>query len=730
MPLLSSLGLNSSRSLGLGTSSVRDPFFNDRLAFTLPSLAPTTANTTAFIDSGTANTGGTGFTVNRFGNVHMGSYTPFSRQRDLENKSWGYEFDGGGLDFPVAVLNAHVGLNGRRNTWEFWLKPKIFSTAGRDSGGGQGAISGIIGAYEAVAANGRWVLGLSRSGNVKFVYTTGTGSENEFGTTLTVNIHVWNHVVVYVDGTTSTAAIYINGVGQTFTGLALSTQGTTNTGVIYGISKTLFGGYMNAQIGALSNFRWVTTDPVYTTNFTPPTQPLTRIPNTVLLTFQDDIPLDNSGSNHGLNIYPTVNLTTSSPFPVFRPAYDRILEGGSAYFDGSADYLTIPDDPALEIGASEFCVELMFNPVSDANAVLFGKRTASSMSNAPIFIWYSGGAIYVYSSTNGSSWNFLAGTNIVGTVHEGSWNHVSVYRVGNDWYGSLNGNITVLATGQAVTLANNAVNYHIGADLDPTHSFTGYITNVRLVIGSSPYTSISAPRPTAPLTNIPNTKLLLSMNNFNYFDPTRQNTMETRGNVQLVSTQSKWGNSSLLLSRTSGAVNTLLVPSRPHLNFNRDGAIDNNFTIEFWIYPTSLNVTDGIIVQKDGIHGANFSQWKVALTSANTGNVVFTLGNSTGSSSKQDVTSNVAVTNNSWNHVACQRVSNNYVVYVNGTLAANVARTVDVTSSTRPMYINGQENSLSTSGVDAYLDGLRIVRGVSVYSGATTTIPRGPFGNQ
>jgi hypothetical protein len=728
MPLLSSLGLNSSRSLGLGTSSVRDPYFDDRLAFTLPNLAlsGTNANTTTFIDSGTANTGGTGFTVNRFGNTHMGSYTPFSRQTDLENKSWAYEFNGGGLDFPVAVLSNFVGWGGRRHTVEFWLKPRIFHNGVDDPYAWQSGFSVVMGSYEAVGANGRWSMGLSRAGNVKFVITQSTSSEAWWATTLTCNIHRWNHIALDINAITGVLIIYINGVGQTFTGLNFSTQGATYTGW-YGIFKGLYSNAHTPQIGAISNFRWVASE-VYTGNFTPPTQPLKRIPGTLLLTFQDDIPVDNSGSNHALNIYQTVNLTTSSPFPVFRPAYDRIRESGSAYFNGVSDYLTVPDNPTLEIGSSEFCVELLFNPVSTATSILFGKR-ATNVAVGSILIVYSSEAIQVYLSSNGSSWNVVNGTSL-GTVHDGSWNHVSVYRVGNNWYGSLNGNITLLLAATAATIFDNAINYHIGADLNSANFFNGYITNVRMVIGSSPYTSERAPRPITPLQNITNTKLLLSMNNFNYFDPTRQNTIENIGTVPLVSTQSKWGNSVLSLSRSSGAVNALQVPNRPHLNLDRDGAVVNDFTIEFWIYPTSLNVTDGIIVQKDGIQGSNFSQWKVALTSANTGNVVFTLGNSSGAASKQDVTSNVAVTVNNWNHVACQRVSNNYVVYVNGTLAANVAKTIDVTASTRPMYINGQQSGLSTSGVDAYLDGLRIVRGVSVYSGATTTIPRGPFGNQ
>lgn len=719
MPLISSLGVISGRSLGLGNSNARDPHF-DKLSFTLPSLTITTdANTAAFIDSGTANTGNTGFTVNRFGNTHMGSYSPFNKRGNPDDKRWSYEFDNGQIIFPVGVLNDFVGWNGRKNTIECWIKPKIYNTGSLNSV--------IIGSYEATEANGRWVFGLTRAGNVSFVYTTSISSENTIATTSTVELQKWTHVCIEVDGTTSTAVIYINGVGQKFTGLALSTQGTTHK-VIYGIARSLFGGYHNGQLGLISNLRWVNSL-VYNNNFTPPSEPLKRIDGTLLLTLQDGLPLDRSANNYTLDPSTFVRVLSSSPFPVVRPIYDKNYEGGSAYFDGTGDYLTVPDDAALEIGSSEFGLDIIFNPSATTAATLFGKR-ANASGFAPLLVLYTASStVTVYMSTNGTTWDFVNAVSL-GTAYEGSWNHVSVFRVGNDWYGSLNGTITTLKSATSGTLINNTANYHIGADTNPSNSLNGYIAAVRLVIGSSPYTSTSAPIPTEPLSNITDTKLLLKMDNFNYYDPTRQHTLEIIGSVPLVASPSKWGNSVLSLSRTSGSINTILVPSRASLNLNRDSSYRNDFTIEFWIYPTSLNVTDGIIAQKDGVQSANFSQWKVALTSANTGNVVFSLGNPSGSISKQDVTSNVAVTINNWNHVACQRVSNNYVIYVNGTLAANAVISVNLGANSRPMYINGQQNGLSTSGVDAYLDGLRIVRGVSVYSGATATIPQGPFGNQ
>lgn len=716
MPLRSTLGSGSIRSLGLGNSKVKDPYF-DKLAFTLPSLIGTEANTTAFIDSGTANTGGTGFTVNRTGNTHMGSYSPFNKRGYTDSDGWSYEMGASTVTVPSAVLTSFGGWNGRKNTIECWIKPRFYATGSLSSG--------IVHNYEATAANGRWVFGLAGTGGLTFAYTTSTSTENQITTTQTLELQKWSHVCLTVDGTTSTAVMYINGVGQTFTGLALSTQGTTYGTTWSHIGYGGFGGYHDFFYGLMSDFRWVN-NLVYTQNFTPPTKPLSRIDGTLLLTSRNSRFIDNSANNNVMDVSANCKVSFSSPYPVYKPVYDREYEGGSAYFDGSSDYLTIPDNSALEIGSSEFCVELMFNPSLTTTSVLFGKR-ASSTNYAPILIYYTSTNVYVYSSTNGSSWDFINGT-LIGTALEGSWNHVAVYRVGNNWYGSLNGSIVTLKSSTAGTLLDNTGDYIIGGDTN-TNYFCGYITNVRMMIGSSPYTGTSAPVPTEPLTNITDTKLLLLMNNFNYYDPTRQHTIETIGTVPLVTTPSKWGNSVLSLSRSSGAVNALLIPTQSSLNYNKTSA-DNDLTIEFWIYPTSLNVTDGIIVQKDGISGTNYSQWKVALTSANTGNVVFSLGNPAGAASKQDVTSNTAVTINNWNHVVCQRSASRYLIYVNGVLAANAAVSVGATANSRAVYINNVQGGSSTTGVDAYLDGMRIVRGTSVYSGATITMPTGPFGNQ
>jgi hypothetical protein len=88
------------------------------------------------------------------------------------------------------------------------------------------------------------------------------------------SLNVWNHHAVVRNGTTFT--VYING---TSIGSASSSINITAQGDVFRIGNTTT--YPIA--GYISNFRLVNGTAVYTSNFTPPTSPLTAIPNTQIL---------------------------------------------------------------------------------------------------------------------------------------------------------------------------------------------------------------------------------------------------------------------------------------------------------------------------------------------------------------------------------------------------------------------------------------------------------------
>jgi hypothetical protein len=116
-------------------------------------------------------------------------------------------------------------------------------------------------------------------------------------------LNTWNHYAVVRSGTTFT--FYLNGTNR---GSATSSVNIPAQGDVFRIGNTTT--YPIA--GYISNFRVVNGTAVYTSNFTPPTSPLTAIPNTQILIqgLVDRSPNAFTVTNNG-----SVALSTSmSPF--------------------------------------------------------------------------------------------------------------------------------------------------------------------------------------------------------------------------------------------------------------------------------------------------------------------------------------------------------------------------------------------------------------------------------
>jgi hypothetical protein len=100
-------------------------------------------------------------------------------------------------------------------------------------------------------------------------------------------------------------------------------------------------------------------DPTLTT-LTVPTTPLTAIANTSLLTCQSPRFIDNSVNNFAITKNGDVSVQRFSPF---NPS-SLTPTSYSGYFDGTGDYLTVPDNVALQFGTGAFTMELWFYPTA------------------------------------------------------------------------------------------------------------------------------------------------------------------------------------------------------------------------------------------------------------------------------------------------------------------------------------------------------------------------------
>ena len=654
-----------------------------------------------FIDSSGANVASPtlGWTVTRTGNVAQG---PFSH---ISSRGWSLYLPGTGYaGFGTPGTGQIFWNSGQDFTFEVWINP-ISAT---------NTTNQIInfGTYQ-TAYISEYVLWISGSGAniwISTSTTSGTQYSVNYPGNVTLTQNAWNHVAVVRQS--DILRVFLNGnfganVSAPGAAFPRTARGDLSgpIGFWLGINVTNWTAFSPTYwAGYLSDLRYVVGTALYTANFTVPTSPVANVSSTQMLSLNNAFMKDNGAYNPTY----TVNqgqVEPTGPYAV-TTGYDPLVNGGSAYFDGTGDYLVVPRQDAFDFYDSDFCLEFMFytTTIGATNAVIFSKRTSTS-GFGPIHIVRQTAAMHVYISSNGSSWNIANGVNI-GTIVAGRWYHLSVFRVGTAIYGSLGGTITTVNASTSASLVINAFNYYIGTDVDgSTSPFAGYLSNLRLVIGSSVYTSTSAPVPTSLLTAITNTKILLNFTNAQIIDSTSRNNFETMNSVQLNASTRKFGLSALSFNGGSA----LRYGSNHTLN------ILGNFTAEAWVYTTST--ADQTILYLHGNTGS-YAAVRVGLSTSGAYLLVSTSGSSWA------INSGVvgSAPTNQWNHIALVRNSGTFTLYINGSSATSSTAVGAATA-----LFNGtvhQIGALNSSGYGTffvgYIDEVRVTRGVARYTSTFT----------
>ena len=389
------------------------------------------------------------------------------------------------------------------------------------------------------------------------------------------------------------------------------------------------------------------------------------------------------------------------------------ITSGSTYygsFNGTSGYLTVSDSAVLQPGSSNFTAEswvfLTASPPGNG-ATIISKANASTIG--PFWLGInSSSQLLGLASTDGSSWAVvLTGP----TISLNTWYHFALVRNGSTFTLYVNGLSS--ATGTVSGTVYNAVGYPlmIGKGNYTLSNFTGYISNLRYVVGTAVYTGNFTPL--GPLS---------------YIQPARPNV------------QALGGTETVLLTLQNSAIvdNSLLIAPQPTYitgttyggafnGFNQ--YLTNNlatvsnfgtgqFTVECWIYCTNVNIAtvfyDG---RPTNANGAYFT-----MCTAQTVNGTFQIY--TNSSFKY--TSNLILLNNVWYHIAVVRTgtgTNQTAVYINGTL--------DGTYTEATSFINGGNTigaasyTLGGGPFPGYISNLRIVKGGALYTSNFT--PSGPL---
>lgn len=611
-------------------------------------------------------------------------------------------FDGTGdyLATPAGLTTAMGnGFAGNIITIEGWIYPTSFPSSNSYS-------NGLIGAYAAVSANGRWWFGIRGSagttGNLAFVWTTSTSTENILlSTSNSIVLNAWSHVAITINATTSSSTainMFINGVlVNTFTGNDLSSQTAYYTSPSIGGNYSV---YVNNYVGYISNFRVVKGTAVYTAAFTPPTAPLTAVTNTALLTCQSNRLIDNSVNNFAI----TKNGdTTVSGFTAFTPT---VSYNGSAYFDGTGDSLVVTGTGScVNFGTSNFTIEGWCYITSLASSFSFFDTcpagNASPTNRIFIFIG-STGIIYYATSTGGT---YLI-TSSAGAVSANQWTHIALVKSSSQTKLYVNGvqvGSTYADTLNYPVQLNRPILCANGYD-GVSYNSTGYISDLRVVNGTAVYTANFTP-PTTQLTAVSGTTLLTCQTD----QPAANKQFVDNSGSNLLITQA--GNTTQGTFSPYGANWSTLFASSNYVSYAMSQAFTTttNFCVEAWLYP--LTTTANEYYWFESIQPGLF--FDSSLLSNNT--VFIRIGSSTGST----LTTTGTVTINTWNHVAITYDGTTLRAFINGVAAGSVAFTMF--SATNTQCIIGYNNyAPAPRYFDGYISNWRMSVGTARYTAAFT----------
>jgi hypothetical protein len=651
----------------LTATLLQDPYFDYNTLLMKAVGANTTQNYT-FLDSSTNNR-----TITRNGDVNQGAFSPHA----YADGYWSVYYDGTG-DYLNIPDNDTAFLIDGDFTIEAWVYPTSLSTDGTilAQWGGGNSVDSFIFRYTSL-------------GRLYFAWRT-SATSSVTGTSTSVTINQWNHVAVTRSG--STVRMFVNGVLDSTTATVSGTFNNVSTAINIGYLISSSPLHVN---GYLSNVRMVKGTALYTTNFTPSITPLTAVSGTSLLACQSNRFRDNSSNAFTITRNGDSKITTFGPF---NPSiYSASTNGGSIYFDGSGDTLSIPYNSALTFGSGDFTIEQWLYPqrTSGQNSMLNGIWDSINPPPQSWFQYLNSSGNFIFLADNASGGTDTTIFTSTDPIPNEAWTHVAVTRSGNTWRLFINGvldktttNSLTLNTGSNPLILAGYTNLSASDNL-----YKGYISNYRIVKGTALYTNTFTPS-TTPLTEVSGTSLLLSGTNAGIVDASRKSNLYTFGNVQVRTNVFKY-DKSVYFDGTGDYLRALSSDLTSDLG-------TSNFTIECWVYKVS---GAPIVSNSDGGNDNNYF-----LLESNSGNTSFQIRDA----SSQAYAYGPAVSTNTWTHVAVTRSSGSVTVYVNGTGGTPVSITKTITN--RSTIIGAFLYTGFDNYFNGYIEDLRITKGFARYT--------------
>jgi len=635
---------------------VSDPYF-EYTTLLLPGNGTNGAQNNTFLDASTNN-----FTITRNGNTTQGTFSPFSQT------GWS-----GSFNTSTTYLTVTDTSNLRFGSSNFTIEAFVYRAAS--------------GATQTIASKGAstptgWVFQISSADKLVF---TDTSTSITGATSLAAN--TWYYVAVVRAGTGSNqTTLYVNAVSDATGTSATTFSQTDNMKIGADRSNTNFAN------GYISNLRLSNTNRTISST---PTSALTADANTIFLGLYNNRfqYTDSTAAFTNMSVTGTPSVQAFSPFNP-SASWSAATYGGSGYFDGTGDYLTVPDSDAFTVGSGNWTLEAWVYPLASPNQpIIIGQWSGGTDGSIAMMLSndanrylrglvYSGGYVDRVSTAS---------------LQLNAWNHCAFVREGTALNLYLNGSRVDNYSFGSGTIQNSSLVYSVGAGSSGVQPANAYISNARLVVGTALYSGATYTVPTAPLTAITNTSLLLNYTNAGIYDATSKNDLETVGNAQIsTAISAKWGSGCMAFDGTG---DYLFLPSSNILELG-----SGDYTIEFWLYATSLSGSFSGVIDTRTSAGVSTNGFYIYFS---TSQLIFAANGSS-------IVTYSSFPTGVWKYVAITRsgsATNNTKLFIDGTQQSQGTNTTNFTQTSR--FVVGTTYPLTGDYLNGYLQDLRITKGVA-----------------
>jgi hypothetical protein len=361
-------------------------------------------------------------------------------------------------------------------------------------------------------------------------------------------------------------------------------------------------------------------------------------------------------SNNAFLITPTGSPTANVAAPSIAP----LSAVNSISFNGSTQYLTVPNSTAITLDTGDFTIEAwVYTTVLNGQNGIFGKREVGQFIGVIFRVLNTTNKLVMQiANTSGTSWAIDSNLDFgLPALTTNTWYHVALVRSGSSFRIYQNGVGGTVYT-YAGTISHTTAPGYIGKSdgASGNQFWNGYISNFRVTKGVAVYTG-NFTVPAAPLTI----------------------------------TQSSSGAN---IAAITGSQTSLLVQAT------------NGWTAECWVYPSGdYSVYRTIFAKRVSASATTEFEGYLRLTTG-------VIGFYNGTTSYESTTT---LTANTWSHCAWVYTGTNIVIYVNGTQVYTSA--VTITTNTEPLVIGGARGY--SEYFLGYLSNFRFTRGM-VYTGAFT----------